>query len=540
MAYNVTYQAPNSYLSQIEQMRRLQNVVQPQKAPETDYAKLIKDAIEAGDISNLGALAKQREAKIASNLTQYTDVKPTSDLLGEYSYLMNGTNPSVEDYLPATKKANETFQKSQGTYVEQPYVEPIKYGKPTPLQAPQQYQAPQSYAPQQYQAPQQQAFTYTRPNFSKQIEEIFSNELASYLSSSKAAYDKSRSDINAQTPGIQQNARQARTMNDTDYYTQGLPELYKAMEAGGQYKGGENITGQIALNATRGQNRGQIDTSEMNQLGALQKVISDLNAEQPLQEQAATQGFQSKKAQSLMDAEKYGMDYEAKLAELMGTFQGQKTLQSQQYDTQNAQRMADLTGVINGQQTLAARQNTTQNNQWQQGFDQNAAQNTVQNQQWETTNRQGQAQQAWSNQFQEGQETTQKSQYDATAAYNATRAQVLDDQWLQQFDANQQQLIVDNLYKKGQLKQDEYNGLTSRISANKSGNAAPKADSFNLDDWGRTLDAEFLPRQDSNGNIISNTGITDPATRRQRILSLGLSDSSTDQLLMKYGLPINK
>lgn len=152
----------------------------------------------------------------------------------------------------------------------------------------------------------------------------------------------------------------------------------------------------------------------------------------------------------------------------------------QSYITQmNADRAYELskagvTGSLGGTPTLAAQQNTTQNNQWQQGFDQSAAQSAIQNNQWNTTNAAAAAQQDWSNKFQEGQQATQASQAAAAAAYNASRDKVLDSQWMSQFSLSQQQLIADNLYRKGQLEQDVYDGISSRINANASATNANK------------------------------------------------------------------
>jgi hypothetical protein len=141
---------------------------------------------------------------------------------------------------------------------------------------------------------------YTPTDYTSQVNGIFDPMIASNLASLKSAYDKARSDINAQIPGVQQNARQARTSNESDYYTKSLPELYRAMEATGQ-RGGENVTGNIAANTVRGSNLGQINTTEMNNLAALQKAIADLNAEQPLKETEIQQKSIAEKARMLAE-----------------------------------------------------------------------------------------------------------------------------------------------------------------------------------------------------------------------------------------------
>jgi hypothetical protein len=132
------------------------------------------------------------------------------------------------------------------------------------------------------------------------------------------------------------------------------------MEAAGQ-RGGENVTGNIALQTTRGANLGGINQTEMNNLAALQKAIADLNAEQPLKEQSVQQQLQSEQAQALMDAQKYGLDYAMKMADLTGNVEvapgvSMPTLQAQQYQSNRALQEAGLTGTYNGQQTMQSKQ----------------------------------------------------------------------------------------------------------------------------------------------------------------------------------------
>lgn len=77
------------------------------------------------------------------------------------------------------------------------------------------------------------------------------------------------------------------------------------------------------------------------------------------------------------------------------------------------------------------------------------------------------------------------------------------------------------------------NANTAAQNANKPANA----DRFTLDDWAKTLDAEFLPKYDSYGTPIT-PGVTDKVAREQRILDLNLDPDLTAQLYRRYGIPI--
>lgn len=313
-------------------------------------------------------------------------------------------------------------------------------------------------------APQQPA--YQMPNFSSQIGSKYSSLISSNLAKLKAAYDKSRSDINAQIPGIQQDAVRARNMNDADYYTNALPELYKAMEATGQ-RGGENITGRIAASTVRGQNLGGINQTEMNNLAALQKAIADLNAEQPLKEQEVEQQLLSEQAQAEIEAQKYGLDYGLRLADLTGNIETSPgvtmpTLAAQQFLANKAMNEAGLTGYYNGQQTLqgqqvqsAQKQQELDNLYRQQVFDYNASRDTVSDTQWQQSMNLNLRQQS----FQEAQQKIENalaqkriSQEDASQAL----------QWAK-FNAESDPNSIDNKLKSAQTNQ--LNAETSNLNA---------------------------------------------------------------------------
>ncbi len=239
--------------------------------------------------------------------------------------------------------------------------------------------------------PVSSAPAYKAPNFTKQVNNIYDPMIQSNLANLKAAYDKARGNINSQIPGIQQDARQARTMNETDYI-KSLPDLYRAMEAAGQ-KGGENITGNVNLLTTRGQNLGGINQTEMNNLAALQNAIAQLNAEQPLKEQEVRGQLQSEQAKALMDAQQYGLDYAMRMANLTGNVEvspgvSMPTLEAQRYLSDDAYRNRAFDyGIsqdsLNRSDTL--NQQNLDNLYRQQVFDYNKSRDTVSDTQWQRT-----------------------------------------------------------------------------------------------------------------------------------------------------------
>jgi hypothetical protein len=99
------------------------------------------------------------------------------------------------------------------------------------------------------------------------------------LASLRAAFDKSRQDYETAKPGIMQTAADWRNQVDTQYYTQGLPSLYAAMEAAGQ-RGGENITGRVALDTMRGQGHVTANQFEKTQLANIENAILGLGPQQ--------------------------------------------------------------------------------------------------------------------------------------------------------------------------------------------------------------------------------------------------------------------
>lgn len=237
---------------------------------------------------------------------------------------------------------------------------------------------------------------------------------ATSLADLRAAYDQSRSSLQSQTPGINQNAVNNLNANDSYYYAQALPQLRAAMEATGNYGGGEMLGQNVNLLTTRGQNANDINMQKGSQLQAIADAVAQLNAEQPLKEASLSSSLDAQGIAAAMTAAQQGIS--------------------------NQLSLANLTGISpTGGQTLAGKE-----------FDAT------------------QAYQAWNQQFQEGQAATQSSQFNAQMAYQASRDQILDGQWLEQFDQGQQKMILDNALAQKRISQDDYANATSRMNANTS------------------------------------------------------------------------
>jgi hypothetical protein len=124
------------------------------------------------------------------------------------------------------------------------------------------------------------------------------------LASLRSAYDQNRTDLYAQKPMIQQEASGMRNATDTSYY-QSLPELYKAMESGGQ-RGGENITGMVGLNTVRGQGMNNANLYETNNLRNIENAVTSLGSQQTQAEADVLAGIDadtySARIQAMRDA----------------------------------------------------------------------------------------------------------------------------------------------------------------------------------------------------------------------------------------------
>jgi hypothetical protein len=301
-------------------------------------------------------------------------------------------------------------------------------------------------------------------------------DLASQLAAINSAYNQTRGNIESQRTAIPQQAQELRNQNEAIYFTQQLPALYAAMEAAGQ-RGGENITGMVGLNTARGQNMGDINMYEANQLQAIQDALTQLDQKEADARIQAQSGVDANTLQQLVSS----MESSAKL----GQSQEQIDLQAVNDAYNRAFGEAGLTGVYNGQPTMAQKE----------------------------------------------------------LNYQISRDKVMDDRWLQQFNADEQQRILDNAYRNRQISLDEYQAKTSRINASNQYNLSQQQFNYNKDQ--DALQSRTRTLNNAIEQIDSLYTYTDPTTGqkvvntnglRSYILSLKLDDNQTDQLLRRYGV----
>jgi hypothetical protein len=218
-----------------------------------------------------------------------------------------------------------------------------------------QYPIPDTPVQQAPSTPDYNPWTNPQTYYDMAMRQFESKKLSS-LNALRDAYAKATAELQGQIPGIEQAARQSYDANDAYYYTQALPELRAAMEQAGLYAGGDMLKGNIDLLTMRGQNLGQINQEKANQIGAIQRAIAQMQAEQPLKEAELQASLDAEALQAALDAANAGLQNQLSVANLMGTYNGMPTLNAIQQAYEQAMGIADRTGVMpDGTQTLAAR-----------------------------------------------------------------------------------------------------------------------------------------------------------------------------------------
>lgn len=375
-----------------------------------------------------------------------------------------------------------------------------------------------------YTPPPKPAVTQSTPkyDFASQINSIYDpllSQLASMkegtLNNIRTAYDNAVSGYNSQIPLQDQYKYNNLNTVDSAYY-QNQQGLNAAMEAAGQ-RGGENITGAIANQTTRGNGVNDVNQTYSNNLAAIAEAVRQTEAS---------------RANDITGAEN---NYAGQVAQLNS--QRAAALRDAQNANDpnylpNAINLANLTGNLNFN---GATTPTLNMQQYQTGVSQ-----------WNTTNEQQQTQQTWENNFNQGQAATAASQAAATAAYQASRDKVLDSQWLQQFNQSQQKMILDNALNQKKINQDDYANVTARMNANTNSTqatneanqnaAAVKTKAYN-DAVSRISDLYVTKDPYDGSSNINKAGIA--AYLKSLYQSNPANKSLVDQLADYYGVSPN-
>lgn len=460
----------------------------------TDYAakmqELVKNGVSTSD-PRYKSLEQSRAEKIAAATPQQKSSWGVNDTS---QYVAAPVSAPVPDYV------RDSMNRSGYTPVVTPDSYPSNPNqKMTAIQYPVQQPDPLADQKKQLQAlmdavsnmynPQQQADDVRRQ---------FESTKTSNIAELRAAYDKARSELSAQNPAIQQNARNSLNANDTFYYTQGLPQLRAAMEAAGNYGGGEMLGQNVNLISMRGQNASNIEQQKTDQLQALQDAIAQLNTEQPNKEAALASSLDAQSLAAQLQAANQGIQNQLSAASLASqNLQSQQQFDADQTYRAWQQRMAE--------DEAAWARSSSNPSVAAQILSNEAASINLQYLPQQLKTELQRIQQDIAN----GRLTTQ-SQLEETRARIKQIGESTAQGWAQIGNelANQQ-------YQQGQYATNRatqaYNDAVSQID-----------------------NSMYVSVSPVDGRI----SVTNPTGLRSYILSLNLSDAQTDQLLLRYGLRV--
>lgn len=154
------------------------------------------------------------------------------------------------------------------------------------------------------------------------------------------------------------------------------------MAARGGTSSGANAQAELSRNMTTQGNLGTLGRQEAQAYTDIERRTSDLNNAYESDVAGATAGIEADKMQAMLNDYYANRDYQTKLGELMGTFQGQKTLAGQQFDYSKYADQRDY----NYQKDLNTRDFNYQvgrddvaDSQWAQQFAEAVKQNGIQN-----------------------------------------------------------------------------------------------------------------------------------------------------------------
>ncbi|MEN6317054.1 MAG: peptidoglycan-binding domain-containing protein [Clostridiaceae bacterium] len=129
---------------------------------------------------------------------------------------------------------------------------------------------------------------------------------------------------------------------------QSLRKVFEGSEAAGGYRGGMSVQGQIDANTVAQNNANAIRQNKTNTLNDIARNIEQINKEAEQDKIASEADTEAQLSQALMDADKYGADYDLQRAGV--------DLQNRQFDFSKGIQEGQLTGTYGGQDTLAKQQ----------------------------------------------------------------------------------------------------------------------------------------------------------------------------------------
>jgi hypothetical protein len=229
----------------------------------------------------------------------------------------------------------------------------------------------------------------TGGNSNGMIDSLYDSRINARLSKLRAARDQAVGKLNQErnqlAPAYAQKRNQADVVN-----TQNVQRLKEMMAADGLGGSGENVTAQTGLASARNNALGRFNLQEQQSRDDIGRRMSDLY--NPENENALRQSIEAERMGHLVNQFNTDRQFGLQEGQLLGNYNGQRTLQGQQFDygQQTDQRNFDY-GVGRDQ---------VMDNRYDQQFDFQKSQ-----QEWDNAFREGQfdfqkAQQLWNNNFQ--------------------------------------------------------------------------------------------------------------------------------------------
>lgn len=186
-----------------------------------------------------------------------------------------------------------------------------------------------------------------RPDLSPMIKDRFNNVKTGLLAKIEAARNKALASYGGLSDLAGQRASSDLETNNADLAAS-LRRIFEGSEAAGAYRGGMTVQGQIDANTTAQNNANAIRQTKTNTLNDINRGMENVNLDAEQQRIAAEADTGAQLSQALVDAEKYGADYDLQRAGL--------DLQNRQFDFSKGIQEGQLTGSYNGQNTLSKQQ----------------------------------------------------------------------------------------------------------------------------------------------------------------------------------------
>lgn len=443
------------------------------KKVEEETYRSGKSSVYDSEMKRAQQVLEQRKAQGLDTSAQerYIQQLKTASATGQakLSAYMSGADPSNVD---------PNYIKSLATGTPYNPVLPVNYEKSSKSSAPSVY-SDTAGTMESYQPSTPGNIGYQRPpDYTDMIKKGFEERRKALLSQIDQALSKNLSGYAGMADQAQSMYRQALSQSDVER-ARAIQRILEATEASGGYRGGQNISGQIAANTMAQQTAGQLQQNLAQQLQEIAR------AQQLLKEQAEQQKVQAQAATSAEEIDALVRAQQA--AEQLALQQQQQALEWAKFDASK---------------------------------------------EWQDFQKQFQLdEQAWSRNENNPQVRAQILQNEITRLklLNLPRELQLEVQRLEQ-ELAQGRVSMEEARARIQNMQTQANLEQQRIDLSKQ-----QYQQGLYNNYVSQIDNSPYVTRDDYGNM----QVTNPTALRNYIISLNLSDELTDQLLLRYGLPTN-